>query len=78
MHPGVVGAGDDDGDGMTNAAEYFAGTDPFDPASNLKGVLTGPAQATVQFTAVSNRTYSVQYTDGLSPARWKKLLKQLP
>ena len=73
MHPGVIGAGDEDGDGMTNAAEYFAGTDLFDATSNLKGVLTGPAQATVQFTAVSNRTYSVQYTDGLSPARWKKL-----
>ena len=73
MHPGVVGAGDEDGDGMLNAAEYFAGTDPFDPTSNLKGILTGPNAGTVQFIAVSNRTYTVQYTDGLTPSRWKKL-----
>jgi len=27
----------------------------------------------VQFTAVSNRTYTVQYSDGLNPPRWQKL-----
>src|SRR5439155_16310103 len=42
MYPGIFGNGDDDGDGMSNAAEYFAGTDLFDAASNLKGILTGP------------------------------------
>jgi hypothetical protein len=29
--------------------------------------------ATLRFNAVSNRTYSVQYTDGLNPILWKKL-----
>src|ERR1051326_4497886 len=61
------GARDDDGDGMKNADEYFAGTDPLDPTSNLKGLLTGPASGTVQFMAVSNRTYTVQFTDSQSP-----------
>jgi hypothetical protein len=73
LHPGVIGSGDDDNDGMNNAAEYFAGTDPFDPASNLKASLTGPNFETVQFIAVSNRTYTVQYSDTLNPAYWQKL-----
>ncbi len=71
-HPGVVGAGDEDHDGMSNAAEYFAGTDPFNPASNLKlSATAGPG--TLQFSAVSNRTYTVQYTDHLGSGPWKKL-----
>jgi hypothetical protein len=28
---------------------------------------------TVEFMAVSNRTYSVEYTDGLQPSAWEKL-----
>ncbi len=73
VHPGVVGAGDEDLDGMSNAAEYFAGTDPFDAASNLKLSASGAGGGALQFSAVSNRTYTVQYTDRLNPAQWKKL-----
>jgi hypothetical protein len=32
-----------------------------------------PGGASVQFTAVSNRTYSVQYTDSLNPIHWNNL-----
>ncbi len=72
-HPGVIGAGDEDHDGMINKDEYFAGTDPFDASSNLKlSGNAGPA-GTLQFNAVSNRTYTVQYTDRLNPTQWKKL-----
>ena len=67
------GGRDDDDDGMSNAAEYFAGTDPFDGTSYLKVNLTVPDQATITFNSVSNRTYTVQYTDGLTPALWQKL-----
>lgn len=66
------GSRDDDSDGMTNAEEYFAGTDPFNSASYLKVNLTIPGQATITFNAVSNRTYGVEYTDGLPPF-WQML-----
>ena len=65
-------AADYDQDGMSNAAEWFAGTDPLDPASFL-AISLNPALGILQFTAVSNRTYSVQFIDGLAPARWRKL-----
>ncbi len=67
------GARDDDGDGMSNAAEYFAGTDPFDAASSLKLGITTTNGAVLQFTAVSNRTYTVLYADQLPPGQWTKL-----
>jgi hypothetical protein len=67
------GAFDSDGDTMSNAAEYIAGTDSLDAASNLKVQTIGPGIGRLQFTAVSNRTYTVQYTDKLNPPTWNKL-----
>jgi len=63
-----------DGDGMSNLAEYQAGTDPNNPASYLRIEQTiTPGVASVNFAAVSNRTYSVQYADVLPAAGWLKL-----
>jgi hypothetical protein len=67
------GAADTDGDGMSNAAEYVAGTDYLDPASFLQIDIAKVGVTTLSFNAVSNRTYSVQYTDSLNPILWKKL-----
>jgi hypothetical protein len=67
------GAADTDGDGMSNAAEYFAGTDWLDPQSYLKIEIVVSGSRAISFNAVSNRTYTVQYTDGLNPLLWKKL-----
>jgi hypothetical protein len=53
---------DDDGDGMSNLAEFLAGTDYLDPLSYLK-VNIAPAGATISFSAISNRTYSILYGD---------------
>jgi hypothetical protein len=65
-------ARDDDGDGMSNAAEYFAGTDPFDPQSYLKATLSATGPAIISLNAVSNRSYSVYFTDAV-PGGWQKL-----
>jgi len=67
------GARDDDGDGMSNAAEYIAGTDYSNSNSVLRIQTLSPGIGRLQFTAVSNRTYTVQYTDSLNPAAWRKL-----
>ena len=68
------GARDDDGDGISNADEYLAGTDPCDATSKLNAILTGPDIRTIQFNAVSNRAYSVQFNDRLIPGQWQKLV----
>jgi hypothetical protein len=81
-HPGfnpndpADGARDDDGDGMTNGEEYLAGTDYLNPASYLRIQLVPPGPTnltTLRFNAVSNRTYTVQLTDGLAPLPWRAL-----
>ena len=58
---------------MTNAEEYFAGTDPFNAASYLRVELSLLGPATISFNAISNRAYSVEYTDSLQPVPWQKL-----
>lgn len=68
--------GDLDGDGMHNRAEFIAGTDPVDPASYLKLTIaraTSPGSADIEFAAVSNRTYTVQFTDALESGLWSSL-----
>ena len=64
---------DFDGDGMSNRQEYEAGTDPTNRLSFLKVDLAAVSGAAViSFGAVSNKTYSIQYTDGLGTG-WLKL-----
>ena len=62
-----------DGDGMSNLAEYQAGTELNNSNSFLRVDLgTMGTMANVTVAAVSNRTYTVQYSDAL-PASWSKL-----
>jgi PA14 domain-containing protein/CotH protein/Big-like domain-containing protein/chitobiase/beta-hexosaminidase-like protein/lamin tail-like protein/Ig-like domain-containing protein len=67
---------DADGDRMANRHEYEAGTDPQDPLSYLKvnqvSVL-GSGLCQLTFLAISNRTYTVLYTDSLNTNLWSTL-----
>ena len=65
---------DSDGDTMSNRAEFLAGTDPLNAASYLKiDSISSSAGARLAFGAISNRTYSVQYSDVPGSALWFKL-----
>ncbi len=65
---------DKDGDGMSNRAEYIAGTDPADAASYLKveQMAVDAGEATISFLAQASKTYTVQYKDDLN-ATWQWL-----
>jgi hypothetical protein len=68
------GSLDADGDGMKNREEYIAGTNPTNELSYLKVdqvSVSSPAQ--ISFQALSNRTYSVLFTDTASLSGWQKL-----
>jgi hypothetical protein len=68
---------DRDGDGLLNRDEYFAGTDPTQSLAVLRvdsfRVVDGTV--TLQFVALSNRTYSVEYRNSLEPGTWSTLMK---
>lgn len=72
--------GDLDGDGVSNRAEIAAGTNPADAQSRLaiRDVsLESNGVMTLRFSAVSNRTYSVQMTtphELSGPGWWQNLL----
>jgi hypothetical protein len=62
---------DSDGDTMSNRAEFLAGTDPTNPSSYLKiDSITADGGTTLAFGAISNRTYSVQYSDAPGSGAW--------
>jgi hypothetical protein len=65
---------DTDGDGLSNRAEFIAGTDPHDPNSYLRvDPDIGAGAAAIEFTAISNRTYTVEFTEQLGTGLWQKL-----
>jgi hypothetical protein len=64
---------DPDGDGLSNRDEYLAGTNPTNALDYLKidRFLWPPS---LEFAAVSNKSYTVECRDGLSGKSWRKLL----
>jgi hypothetical protein len=65
--------GDLDGDGMSNLQEYLAGTIPNDPASVLELQIISISPKILQFTAVADRAYVVEYKNTLDAATWTTL-----
>jgi hypothetical protein len=67
-------ASDSDSDGMTNWEEYLAGTDPTNALSYLKvESIDASSRAVLTFGAISNRTYTAQYSEALAIGSWLKL-----
>lgn len=66
---------DPDGDRMTNLQEYLAGTDPQDPASRLwLQSVSVPGNLAFRFTAISNKSYTVQFRTSLNAtSSWQPL-----
>ena len=58
---------------MSNAQEYIAGTDYLDANSYLKAEPLRSGVNRLQFLAVSNRSYTVQFSDTLPASFWDKL-----
>ncbi len=66
---------DPDGDGLTNLAEYFAGTDPTNAASHLAlGSITVTGNTTlIEFMAHAGIAYRLQARDDLAKGMWNTI-----
>jgi hypothetical protein len=62
-----------EGGEIVSLDEFFAGTDPRDPLSYLSVEFDPAGGNTLQFMAISNRSYSVQFIDNLSTGTWSNL-----
>lgn len=71
---------DSDGDGLSNLQEYLAGTSPLDAKSVLKLEIqpAGGSGAGLQFQAISNKSYTIQYLDRLGATQWQRFLDVAP
>jgi tartrate-resistant acid phosphatase type 5 len=73
--PGDAG-NDPDQDGLTNLQEYLSGTDPASETNYLriqKFFVEPSGVMRLQFDAVSNRTYAVEFLDEAELDRWQVL-----
>ena len=67
---------DSDGDGMTNLQEYIAGTNPTQAGSALRlfGIeALGAGNTRMYFNAISNRSYTILYKNGMVDPSWSRL-----
>jgi len=65
---------DPDGDGLTNAQEFAAGTVPNDPASALRAsIAISGSNLVVSFPTVSGKSYRLERSDTLANGSWTTL-----
>ena len=70
------GSGDFDGDGMSDLAEFLAGTLPNNASSALKitrVVSVTSVAVTIEWSSISNRVYSLQFKNSFNDAGWNDL-----
>src|SRR5204862_321086 len=65
--PNAAPSADPDNDGFINLQEYLAGTNPTNAASFLKldSIDVSANSASIHFTAVAGKPYTLLYTDDL-------------
>ena len=65
-----IGTDDPDGDGVDNRGEFFADTNPADPASFLRVESQGGAPVEFTFPARTTRVYRIGYVDDTLDGAW--------
>lgn len=76
----LTSTGDNDGDGVSNAAEITAGTNPLDSTSVFKivSITSGAGGAiTITWNAVSGKTYTVEASSNLVSGNWTPIATNL-
>jgi CotH kinase protein/Lamin Tail Domain/Bacterial TSP3 repeat len=66
---------DSDGDGLTNYQEFLCGSDPWHPASVFRfdSIITSNGVVQLLFTAMADRSYSIQFRNSLDAGSWQNL-----
>lgn len=71
----AAAADDSDGDGLTNAGEFAAGTDPQSGTSALRAnaIAGSPGNLRIDFSSVFSKSYQLEYKDDLAATTWNPL-----